>query len=224
MFNSVLNIFALYYLNYALFQNHKNRYDLSHSVVSTVHAIIGVKYAIDVLQDNEFWNNHISHVSNKSINMIDFTMSYFLYDVLKILLNYKYLQKNILFLIHGGVCLTLYTLANVYNILHFYGAFFLIWEASTPFINYRYIFKEIGFNNRIIINVNNLCIFIVFFLCRIIWGGYGAYLYYNDFYVSNNELPFINVFTTSYLIMYSLTWFWFLKMCNILYMKCIKSS
>lgn len=195
----------------------------SESLISTIHAVSSFSLSCVVLSDVNFWNDHIFYTSYLSNFMVTFTCGYFLYDIITVLSHYKH--NDLQFLIHGLISFIVYFTAYQYNILHFYGALFLQWELSTPFVNNKIIARQIGIKNKLIFT-NDLLILLTFFTSRIVCGLYFVCLFLVDVNELNSNssssqflLLYLNSFSILLLTMYCLCWKWFLLIMN----KAIKS-
>lgn len=80
--------------------------------------------------------------------------------------------KDVQMLIHAIACAIAYGYMFEKNGYHFYGAAFLTWEASTPFLYIHNILRDINMKNTIMYRVNGLMFCITFFFFRIIFGSY----------------------------------------------------
>ena len=74
------------------------------------------------------------------------------------------------FLVHAVVCATVYILSCLTGQLQFYGAAFLMWELSTPFMYARWLLLKAGWGESQLLTVVNAAFMAVFFGCRNVWG------------------------------------------------------
>lgn len=201
-----LYAFLFYFLD-VLSQNLflENKIELSEKLVSTFHAIVSITRSVAILQDKSFWSDHIAYYSDQSISLINFSCAYFLYDsVICILRGCK-----ADFVIHGLFCFVVYNVIRIHKIMHFHGAFLLLWETSTIFLNSRYMIRHFKLGNKILLYNNVL--FLVAFVCfRLLWGGYGFILYISDMYFHEHNFSsfLVVLFTTIYISLYTLNWIW----------------
>eukprot|EP00658_Telonema_sp_P-2_P039758 TRINITY_DN283_c0_g3_i2.p1 TRINITY_DN283_c0_g3~~TRINITY_DN283_c0_g3_i2.p1 ORF type:complete len:208 (-),score=30.60 TRINITY_DN283_c0_g3_i2:80-703(-) len=86
-------------------------------------------------------------------------------------------------LIHAAACLAVYTIA-LSPIFAYYGTFFLLWEASTPFLNMRWFLLQYGMKDTPIYFWNGLLLVLSFFIVRICLGLLVSY----DFHTTSYEL------------------------------------
>ncbi|KAL0020020.1 hypothetical protein WJX77_004744 [Trebouxia sp. C0004] len=56
------------------------------------------------------------------------------------------------------------------RVLHYYGAMFLLWELSTPFVYARWFLHKAGMSRTTAYKVNGVLMVLVFFLCRNVAG------------------------------------------------------
>ena len=74
------------------------------------------------------------------------------------------------FLVHAIVCATVYILSCLTAQLQFYGAAFLMWELSTPFMYARWLLLKAGWGESKLLAAVNVAFMAVFFGCRNVWG------------------------------------------------------
>jgi hypothetical protein len=97
------------------------------------------------------------------------TAGYFLYDV--ILCISRFNENGVAFSIHAVVCCIAYCTAILTGQLHHIGAGFLLWEASTPFLYFRWVLLKAGLaESKYLMPFANYSFIFAFFCCRVVYG------------------------------------------------------
>ena len=92
-------------------------------------------------------------------------LSYFVYDVVVTLYNGDGKE----FLAHALLCMLVY--AQTFKpFMTFHGAGLLMFEASTPFLHFRWFLLQLGFSKSRLYLWSSLAFAATFFVSRIIWG------------------------------------------------------
>ncbi|XP_072035296.1 TLC domain-containing protein 3A-like [Amphiura filiformis] len=91
------------------------------------------------------------------------------------------------------------------------GIYFLT-ECSTPFLSFRYIMKKLKLNMPTLFLVNDICILVIFFCCRILMIPFSYWMYGRNVNVAFLDVPFViprmcNILNFIIFIM-QLVWFW----------------
>jgi hypothetical protein len=81
-----------------------------------------------------------------------------------------YLREPPMYILHGATCFVGYTAGALLSSLHFYGALFLMWELSTPFVQLRWALFKMGKSETLLYKVNGCAMVSTFFLARIAFG------------------------------------------------------
>jgi hypothetical protein len=68
--------------------------------------------------------------------------------------------------------------------LYFYAPVFLLYEASTPFLNIHWFCDKLNLTGSTIQAVNGVFLIATFFGCRIIWGLYSSVAVFADIYTA----------------------------------------
>lgn len=147
-------------------------------LVSTVFNSIQVPVALAVLAQPEVRSDTIYGHSSLSVGMCIIAAGYFLYDLVVVLLRFE--REGGAFLVHACCCLFAYMYATYSYFLTFYGAAFLLWEISTPFVHMRWFLLKSGREASTAYLVNGLTMAATFFACRPLWGTYISYKFWMD--------------------------------------------
>lgn len=139
-------------------------------LVGFVHNTLQTPLAFMVLANPAFQKNGIYEVDNISSWVTLISAGFFLYDVVMCTLRYK--LEGPFYLLHACCCFWVYAYAYHVGYLHYYGAAFLMWELSTPFVHLRWFLYIMGLDHTQLYLINALLMMLSFFLCRIVWGYY----------------------------------------------------
>ena len=63
---------------------------------------------------------------------------------------------------------------------NYYGLAFVLYELSTPFLNFHWFFDKLGMTGSLAQLVNGVILIISFGGCRLVWGVYQSVLIYTD--------------------------------------------
>eukprot|EP00878_Enallax_costatus_P018026 GHUV01018954.1.p1 GENE.GHUV01018954.1~~GHUV01018954.1.p1 ORF type:complete len:212 (+),score=22.03 GHUV01018954.1:531-1166(+) len=190
-------------------------------VVCFVHNIIQIPLAIFILLDPYYNKNAIWAKDDFSTLVMAVSAGYFLYDTLECIVRIKH--EGVDFLLHGIFCFVVFTNLAHTGYFHFYGAGFLLWELSTPFIHFRWVLYKLGKESSKLYGLNALAGMLVFFLCRIIWGNALSIMFWVDSVRALRTpegamLPMASIwfYRLCTIVMNGLNAWWFSKMVKIL--------
>ena len=127
-----------------------------------------IPVAVTVLLDPALRASGIYAFSRASSAMVLVSSGYFLWDLAQVLLRYE--REGAAYLVHAACCLFVYGYAVFSGYLHYYGAAFLLWELSTPFVHLRWALYKAGAVDGRLYLYNGVALVLVFFLCRPLWG------------------------------------------------------
>jgi hypothetical protein len=158
---------------------------------------------------------------------------YFFWDTIDAILWYK--QSGIAFILHGIVCLGLYSYSyavrGLYplsdsqaNLVQYYGLLYLCFELSTPFGNLAWFFRFLPIKvPDFIVTLNKMIFAAVFVGVRLICGVFWTYQFFGNCLAylrvqSENQAPnyyeqlaALTFFLMGNLILTALNFFWFAK-------------
>ncbi|EIN07165.1 DUF887-domain-containing protein [Punctularia strigosozonata HHB-11173 SS5] len=182
-------------------------------VVSLLHALVIIPLAFRALHVPRLAQDKAFGWDDRHGTLAAVACGYFLWDSVESAVHYI----DVGFVIHGLACLAIYAL-SFKPFLAYYGARFLLWELSTPFLNINWFLDKTGKTGSTLQLINGLCLLSTFAGARLIYGGIMSYDFFQTLYAVRNELP------TAYLIIYGLgnvvlqglNWFWFTKMIDAL--------
>lgn len=188
------------------------------NIVSAVHLLVQIPVGILVLLDPRLAADPVLGVSETSMAMVVISSGYFSYELATVVLRYE--DEGAQFLVHALCCLFVYGYAVFFGTLHWFGAAFLMWELSTPFVHIRWWLSATGRGDSTLYVANGLTMMAVFFLCRNVWGTWCSYLF---FLATQRELDAprgsfspagIWGYRVANVSLNALNWFWFSKMAS----------
>ena len=149
---------------------------ISTRIVGVVHHIPAITASYFVLSNNDFWTEPIHHTTPLSRLLIRWSFSYFLFDT-AVLLKYhwKAPQHQLSYFIHAVLCCLTYCYFDFVGKYHFYGAAFLTWETSSPFLYISWFLLRNRQQSSIAYMVNAFMFFVTFFVFRVCIGSYIVY-------------------------------------------------
>ncbi|KAA1087508.1 hypothetical protein PGT21_032737 [Puccinia graminis f. sp. tritici] len=146
-------------------------------VVAWIHAFYATLIACYVLRNPALFSSihqdKLFGYHPTAMNYLSISTGYFLWDIivsLKLTIN----RGGIGFLLHAISCFV----AFLYSIKPFCGYFgfaFLLWEASTIFLNPHWFFDKIGMSGSKAQLFNGVALLLVFFFSRLVLGNYTSY-------------------------------------------------
>lgn len=148
--------------------------DTSSHLIGLTHHLPALYGSYKILTDPEFLNDKINYTTTFSTICMLWTAAYFIFDIIYHIKYYWPFQrkKYIDFMIHAIACSITYM--NIYSSkqYHWYGAVFLTWEASTPFLYISWWLSKRHMEKSIIYYINGLFFVSTYLICRIILGSY----------------------------------------------------
>jgi hypothetical protein len=108
------------------------------------------------------------HPSNTTKTQHKTKKGYFAYDTAECLLRFEHEGPE--FLLHGVFCFVVFTSLTHLRLMHWYGAGFLMWELSTPFMHLRWVLYKMAKDKGALYAANGAAGMLTFFLCRVVWG------------------------------------------------------
>eukprot|EP01116_Phalansterium_solitarium_P023070 TRINITY_DN7891_c0_g1_i1.p1 TRINITY_DN7891_c0_g1~~TRINITY_DN7891_c0_g1_i1.p1 ORF type:complete len:259 (+),score=23.35 TRINITY_DN7891_c0_g1_i1:63-839(+) len=188
-------------------------------VVSTIHAITVVVLSIPVLSEPQLIEDEVSRAlaySSKAAFLYSLSAGYFLFDIFITILH----KQGTGFVVHGVVCFFVYVFALA-PFLMYYGAVFLLFEASTPFLNNHWFIDRVrsklpgraGMCDQFQ-RFNGLALLLLFFSVRVCYGLYQSIRFAVSVYYAFDRSPLLLVlfYSISNIVLNSLNLFWFKKL------------
>eukprot|EP01026_Neomeris_dumetosa_P037523 TRINITY_DN3040_c0_g1_i7.p3 TRINITY_DN3040_c0_g1~~TRINITY_DN3040_c0_g1_i7.p3 ORF type:complete len:219 (-),score=7.76 TRINITY_DN3040_c0_g1_i7:858-1514(-) len=193
------------------------------------YIMIQIPLAFIVLSQKELAENTLYGYSLQSELLVAVSAGFFLHDSVMCWIRLN--EEGVAYLVHGISCCYLFIFLLITQVMHWYGAAFLMWELSTPFVHLRWLLYKFGMEESKIYLGTFAGMFIVFFLSRNVWGTFVQFYWLYDVYreimqpkgqmVSAYVLTFLFVGGTSIGL---LNWYWFYKMVNAIYNVVIRKQ
>jgi len=199
-------------------------------VVALVHAIVicffagySLYYHYDTLNSNR---NYTENPVPISVLTFCIATGYFFWDLIFCLRYYA--EFGIGFLLHGIACFAIYASLTI-GYLNYWGCFFLLYELSTPFLNFAWLMDKAKCPFPIIKTFFGLLLIITFFLIRIIGGTIGAYYVLIDLWVPAQTeviLPFVARigYTGLNFLLTILNFYWFAQILKMVFKSDTRSN
>ena len=73
--------------------------------------------------------------------------------------------------------------------VNYYGPSILLYELSSPFLNFHWFFDKCGMTGSLPQLINGICLITTFFSCRLVWGTYMTILVFGDVWKALNYAP-----------------------------------
>jgi hypothetical protein len=73
--------------------------------------------------------------------------------------------------------------------LNYYSTIFILYELSTPFLNFHWFFDKLNMTGSRAQLYNGIALLFTFFSCRLIWGTYQSAVVYRDMWRAINNSP-----------------------------------
>lgn len=138
------------------------------NLVGLLHVLVVVPLAISVLLDPSMIKDRLYGTTPTSTTMLAVASGYFVHDLVICAIQLHTWGPAYLF--HALFCSLLYCYGFFSQVLHYYGAMFLLWELSTPFVYARWFLHKAGMSRTAAYKINGVLMVLVFFLCRNVAG------------------------------------------------------
>ncbi|WVQ83345.1 hypothetical protein IAT38_005484 [Cryptococcus sp. DSM 104549] len=188
----------------------KTRIGWASHVVSTVHALTIIPLAIQSAKSEILKADPLFGYDPWVGEVVAFTAGYFVWDTID-----SYLHSTPGFVLHGAACLMVF-LFSFRPFLAGFGAPFVLWELSTPFLNVHWFMDKAGWAERYpkFALGNSLMFMLVFFLVRIVYGAVYSVGFLQVMWDERERIPvFLHViYCTGDIALMGLNCLWFSKM------------
>lgn len=128
---------------------------------------------------------------------------YFLWDLMVTLQNVRVFGFGMLAHAISALVVFSFGFVSVYLVLHyrpvltciqrpfvnFYGCTFILYELSSPFLNFHWFFDKLDMTGSRAQLYNGILLLVVFFGCRLVWGTYQSVRVYQDVWAALNHTP-----------------------------------
>ncbi|KAK6512655.1 hypothetical protein TWF506_008831 [Arthrobotrys conoides] len=155
-----------------------------------------------------------------------FGAGYFLWDLM---VSTQYLNIFGPGLLAHAICALCVFSLGFRPFVNYYAPTFLLYELSSPFLNFHWFMDKLEMTGSTLQLVNGICLLVVFFSCRLVYGTYSSFRVGSDIYFAWQNPPHDIVeqgrtvpawlalsYVTSNLILHFLNFYWFGKMVDAL--------
>ncbi|RKO84249.1 TRAM/LAG1/CLN8 homology domain-containing protein, partial [Blyttiomyces helicus] len=179
--------------------------------VSMLHAVGITVAASFILNDPEMSADRIFAYNPYAGNVYAVACGYFLWDSIICLSYIRHFGPG--FAVHGVACFIVF-IFSFRPFLMYYGAGFLMFELSTPFLNIHWFCDKTGRTGSTLQLINGIVLLVVFFFARICLGFYNSADFYVNVYRRRAEIPteLIVTYSIANLLLNGLNVMWFSKM------------
>lgn len=203
--------------------NRKTRINFDIHVVSMVQCVLSCLIILP-MWGHSHWQNRAEDSMLSVLGTTDYgnlvaslTVGYFVWDTY-VCIKY-YLLFGAGFLFHGVAALYVFSLCLWWPFCQPWIPGFLLFEASTPFVNINWFASRLpkGTVNSKVVVINGILLMVTFFLVRIVWGFYSLALVATDMWKQFSDHPWwipSSVLAIN-LLLDALNVFWFTRMVQI---------
>ena len=153
--------------------------------VGAIHVVLQLPLALMVVADRQrafsagFSDPATLYAATPASHaLIAVSAGYFFFDIVNLLVRVDANRRGVpstsppsrAFLIHGTLCAIGFWYGALTGRLSYYGAVFLIWEASTPFVYARWALHTAGLSSTPLYTAAGLAMTATFFAARIVFG------------------------------------------------------
>lgn len=186
------------------------RFNWDIHFVSSINCLLVVILSIPIFWDEELINDKVFGYDTYAGNVYAIACGYFLWDAMVSLYHVK--ESGIGFVLHGTCCFGVFLFAYR-PFLNYYGAVFLMFEISTPFVNIHWFMDKLGMTGTLPQLINGICLIVTFFCARIMFGFYMSYHTFRSVIAVIDQVPtfLCVIYGTSNIILNCLNAFWFFK-------------
>ncbi|EIM89588.1 DUF887-domain-containing protein [Stereum hirsutum FP-91666 SS1] len=190
-------------------------------VVSMFHSLLVVPIAFRSLDVPALDHDRAFGWDDSVAKLYAISSGYFVWDSVESLIHYE----DIGFTVHALACLGIY-LFSFRPFLAYYGARFLLWEISTPFLNIHWFIDKTGNTGSLAQMINGVFLLGTFAGTRLVYGGIMSYRFFHTLRAIHHQIPFFIAlfYGVGNVVLQFLNWFWFTKMIAALQKRFAGSS
>lgn len=158
--------------------NKRNQRSWKSHCVSFLHAVIICILALPVQFSSNLKEDRLFGYDPYAGNVYAIACGYFLWDTLICLYDFH----GVPFALHGVACFFVFIFSFT-PFLNYYGASFLLFELSTPFLNIHWFCDKLKLTGSRIHVTNGYILLWTFFLSRIVFGFYSSYFFWGIYFI-----------------------------------------
>ncbi|KAJ2710213.1 hypothetical protein H4R19_003858 [Coemansia spiralis] len=164
----------------------RQKYDWGIRVVSQVHALVVVVLAVPIFFKEELLRDTIYGFDNYSAWVYTIVCGYFLWDIFVSIGDVK--KLGIGFVVHAISSFGVFIMSFRPS-LQYYGASFIMFEASTIFLNNNWWLDKLGMTGSRLQLYNASILLGLYFVVRIVFGTTMSYLMFEDLRTKGTQTP-----------------------------------
>ncbi|KAL1929475.1 hypothetical protein VTP01DRAFT_1613 [Rhizomucor pusillus] len=155
-------------------------------VVSSVHCILITIGSLVILTDNQLSHDRVFGYSPFAANIYSISLGYFIWDVIMAI---RYVEHQGIGMVLHGIAGFLVLFMSYRPFINYYGSVFLLYEASTPFLNFNWFMDKLGWTGSKLQLVNGILLIAIYFLARIVFGFTMSFYLWVDIYAVKESVP-----------------------------------
>jgi len=172
-----------------LSKNKKMNWDVH--IVSLVQSVTVCTLALWVMYKDEerknmTWDERIWGYTGAAGMIQGFATGYFIWDLVVTLQNLSLFGPGML--AHALSALVVFSF-GFRPFVNFYGCTFILYELSSPFLNFHWFFDKLNMTGTKAQLYNGIVLLAVFFGCRLVWGTYQSIRVYQDVWAALHHVP-----------------------------------
>jgi len=199
-------LFGQHYLKLAP----RKRLDWDTHVVAFIFSIVISTLALKQLQDPVLKADKVWGYTRLGGDVNAISCGYFLWDIYVSSMLVK--EHGYGMLVHAFASFAVF-IFGLGPFTFYYGAVFILFELSTPFLNVNWFLDKCGLTGTWLQLVNGILFILTFFCARILWGFYMSFQYFSDLWAQRHIVPVFHLalYGVSNSILMTLNVFWFFK-------------
>ncbi|KAI1001420.1 hypothetical protein K3495_g6778 [Podosphaera aphanis] len=111
---------------------------------------------------------------------------YFIWDLMVSVIHVKSFGPGML--VHAMSALLVFSF-GFRPFVNFYAITFILYELSSPFLNFHWFFDKLGMTGSRAQLLNGILLLVVFFSCRLVWGTYQSFRVFQDVWAALHYQP-----------------------------------
>ncbi|KAI6248763.1 hypothetical protein HI914_02327 [Erysiphe necator] len=144
---------------------------------------------MDQERKNMNWNDRVWGYTGAAGMIQALATGYFLWDFLISLIHVRIFGPGLL--AHAVSALLVFSF-GFRPFVNFYGCTFILYELSSPFLNFHWFFDKLGMTGSKAQLYNGIILLFTFFCCRLLWGTYQSIRVYQDIWAALHYQPQMN--------------------------------